>query len=202
MQVDTERPERNREFMIFAANDVVGIDNTTRYHGYYIFMPVDIRDIVSEKGEPFEARIFTENSVLVKFSSFKQAFYNLSDELSDQVGEQMTATLDEARHKYHEERDTRQWIYIVLEFPSDHVLSVKEVNKNDNGDATLPYGMCSLPYTVTLDGSTVQFFENFIVFKVVRSEKVARKRGKHLDDKPQSRALQLLSANLSGMKME
>ena len=53
--------------------------------------------------------------------------------------------MDDAQHEYSENKSLWQWKYLILQFPKDHELSSKALNKNagDNKELQLEFMECA-----------------------------------------------------------
>jgi hypothetical protein len=57
--VNTDRPECNREVLVFPLQDIEGVKVGSHYFGYYIMFPMDIRYVLdNETIEHYKARVF------------------------------------------------------------------------------------------------------------------------------------------------
>ena len=137
---------------IFPISDIPGVKDGTWYEGYYIMFPIDIRSIAeNQEKELYKARVFTTSSLLVELRSMPFKFQSKRDDFHSEFQQQglghIMDGLDNALHKYEAEKTTRDFIYLILEFPSDHELSPKEIFSEAGDDHDLemhlvPHNVC------------------------------------------------------------
>jgi hypothetical protein len=132
--VNTDKPEGNREAFVFPLKDMVGVKKGASYYGYFIMIPMDVRYILDDQTvEHYKARLFGNNKVLLTIPSWDYCPLYNRDEIAHQVDSNVTDAMDDARHAYEENKASRQWKNLLLEFPAGHVLSSKLIH-NDAGD--------------------------------------------------------------------
>ena len=141
--VNTEYPEDNREVYIFKLDNIPGAKPGSLYHGYWIVLPIDMQWVSRDSGEEFfKARVFTDGSVHIRYPAWPYSL--LYDRATMEVLE--TATLipercmvgtDIARNAYLADQPSRKWKNLVLDFPDNHKLSAKDVNKDAGDDDEL-----------------------------------------------------------------
>jgi len=184
--VDIERPENNRELFIFNLKDVEAKDKKSFYCGYTIGLQVDPRFIVDDLScEPFEAVVLSANSILVSmpaypFSFLQEEFYQHLRAMSNDF---LANAFDNARHDYVEETndyegEDRKTKHLLLQFPDNHEFSVEPIidKDRDEDDRVLPFDTLTLEANHDfLKGENQQVW---IVWRVLRTNIRAMKRGK------------------------
>lgn len=123
-------------------SDITGHDGASMHAGFYIGMPIDIRFIQDEEAEeerdvePYEARIWGTDSVLIGFPAAPYAFVHNFDEFPDtEFFPKTVQTLDEARNAFLRKPKHLRKRWVLLKFPprsgSDDIeLSCKEIYIN------------------------------------------------------------------------
>jgi hypothetical protein len=136
--VNIDKPEANREALVFPLKDMVGMKKGASYYGYYIMMPMDVRYIMdNENVEHYKARLFGNNKILLTVPAWDYSHLYNREEIFDQVAMNVTDAMDDARHGFEENKATRQWKNLLLEFPGGHVLSSKLIYEDAGDDEEL-----------------------------------------------------------------
>lgn len=190
------------DIAIFFDSEKPGLDGKRIYDGLHIQKQVDGRWIdFQETFDWFEARIFSEDSILLGFpaGSFDQIFHPNAFDVAESVYKDM----DEARHKYAkalEEHPPRmppkRWV--LLKFPprpgqKGVVLSVREIYRNDDFSDESSLCLRYFPVKTKVPKSKrfhVSWFATWDVVMHDASEEGAnfRKRGKIVSKKKKSKA--------------
>jgi hypothetical protein len=200
--VNINHPERNREVLVFPLRDIEGLDQgTTRYYGYYIMHQIDIRHIADDPTvEFYNARVFTSNSLLLKVPAWPYSMLQNREEISAHVSTTVTDAIDDARHNFSQDKAAREWKYLVLDFPTDHHLSSKEIYDEAGEDEELELEIIPIVYShPVIEGSGTQ---HWAAWKVVRTDLKVHKRGKIEVKSKKSKAAALLGNLLGGSLKE
>jgi hypothetical protein len=149
IEANVERPERNREVLVFPIVDIPGEKNQV-FTGYYIMTPMDIRFVIDEPTISFyNARVFTNrSSVLIQLPGWLYSPLNDREEFKKHVTENVTNAMDDCRHAYYGDKIRREWKYLLLDFPDDHELSSKEINEEAVDEETLKLEVVPIVYKI------------------------------------------------------
>jgi hypothetical protein len=190
--VNIQRPERNREVLVFPTKDIDGLETGTQFTGHYMMHQIDIRHIADDPSvEFYKGRVFTSNSVLLRVPAFPYSILHNRDEIAANVSATTSDALDDARHSFEQDKAGREWKYLVLDFPTNHELSSKVVYKEAGDDEELELEIIPIQYShpnITGLGS-----EHWAAWKVVRTDLKVHKRGKLEVKSKQSKAAALLA---------
>jgi hypothetical protein len=195
--VDVNRPELNREVLIFPVKDLPGIDGKSHYDGFQILHPLDVRWVLDDSEvEMYKARIFSSNSVLLQVPAWSYSVMADRDEFAATVTPNLTNAMDNARHEFFANRVARRFKQILLTFPKGYVLSAKEIFDESGEDQELELEV--LPIKTKTNS------EHWAGFKIARMDVKAHKRGKvePIQKKSKAAALLLAAAGGIGMKMQ
>lgn len=198
-QVDIERPEANREVMIFKAKDIPGVRDTLKYFfGYIILVPIDPRHILDDtQTEWFKARVFAFNQVLLSMPSFEYTILKNRDAINRKLPtEFMCDAIDHGRIDYEQNSAERQMKHILLKFPSDHVLSASEIYEEAGEDETLEPSMVPVKVKHPQLGDE-KISKTFVAFTVARTDISPYKKGKLEVKNRESKAAQLLQQSMA-----
>ena len=178
--VDVVYPERNREITIIKCDDMEG-KNDEFYHGYIGILEFDMRFTDDDMETEFvQITIHSGSKVVVECSAFPKSLQTNTDRdefaLSDFVTPNMLKAMDIRRNKFlkdtnkndgkHPERRSK---FLYLEFPSDHMLSSKELE----GD----HEEHEVPFEVIEDSAN----QSWVVFKLITLHRESNKAGKSID---------------------
>jgi hypothetical protein len=199
--VNINRPELNREVLVYQIKDVPGIDGKSHFDGFQILHPLDVRWVLEDSQvDMYKARIFSSNSVLLQVPSWSYSVLSDRDEFASVGTTNLTNAMDDARHEFYAKKETRMFKQILLTFPKDHVLSAKEIYSDSGEDMELELEIIPVSYTKGSSQSEKNS-EHWAGFKVARVDVKAHKRGKVESKKKQSKAAALLSGGgSSGMQ--
>jgi len=198
-QVDIERPEANREVMIFKAKDIPGVRDTLKYFfGYVILVPIDPRHILDDtQTEWFKARVFAFNQVLLSMPSFEYTVLKNRDAINRKLPtEYMCDAIDHGRIDYEQNSAERQMKHILLKFPSNHVLSASEIYEEAGDDETLEPSMVPVKVKHPHLGDE-KISKTFVAFTVARTDISPYKKGKLEVKNRESKAAQLLQQSMA-----
>jgi hypothetical protein len=194
IEANIERPERNREVLVFPIVDIPGEKNQV-FTGYYIMTPMDIRFVMDEPTISFyNARVFTNKSVLIKLPGWLYSPLNDREEFKQRVTDNVTNAMDDCRHAYYEDKSRREWKYLLLDFPDDHELSSKEIIDEAVDDETLKLEIVPIAYKIfKKKKGPPQCLTHWACWKVARTDVKSKKRGKVEPGKELSEAASLLA---------
>jgi hypothetical protein len=150
--------------------------------------------------EYYKARVYSNSQILVTLPAWSYTPLYNRDEIVPSVPQNVTDAMDDARHSYEEDKESRRWKHILLDFPSDHILSSKEIYDEAGDDEDLLLEMIPVCYTHPTLG-TVKNTVHYAAFKVARADVRAVKRGK-IEHKNKSKGASLLESLLNGGKTE
>jgi hypothetical protein len=138
---------------------------------------IDIRHIADDPTAKFyNARGFNSNSLLLKVPAWLYAMLQNREEISAHVSTTVTDAINDARHDFSQDKAAREWKYLVLDFPTDHYLSSKEIHDEAGEDEELELEIISIIYShPIIVGSGTQ---HWAAWKVVRTNLKVHKRGK------------------------
>jgi hypothetical protein len=193
--VNIDKPEANREALVFPMKDMAGMKKGASYYGYYIMIHMDVRYFMdNENVEHYKARLFGNNKILLTVPAWDYCPLYNRDEVVLQVDSNVTDAMDDARHGFEENKATRQWKNLLLEFPGEHVLSSKLIYEDAGDDDELELEILSYEYSHPgFPGKTN--VQHYAAWKVARSDVRASKRGKVEHKENKSKGASLL-ANL------
>jgi hypothetical protein len=187
--------------LVFPLTDIEGVKRGTYFPGYYIMMPIDIRWFLDDQSiEYYKARVYSNNQVLISLPAWPYTPLYNREEIILSVAQNVTDAMDDARHSYEEKKDSRQWKHILLDFPSDHILSSKEIHDEAGDDEDLLLELLPVVYAHPQLGSAINTV-HYVAWKVARAEVRAVKRGK-IEHKNKSKGASLLESILNGGKVE
>ena len=157
---------------------------------------MDIRYIADDiKTEFYTARVCTRNSILIKMPSWDYSLLHCRDAIAAVTTNNVTNAMDDALHGFDANKSSRQWKYLVLEFPSDHELSSKLINGENAGeDEDLELEILEFGYTHEKIEGAAQ--AHYAAWRVARADARVYKRGK-LETKTKTSA----AANILGSKI-
>ena len=184
--MNIDRPDANREAYVFVVEKLEGTTNKNeKFSGYFIVIPVDIRWVLSDKSvECYKARVFTQNQILITMPSWDYDLLHNRDEfvgLSPAADENLVDAMDDARHTFNDNRETRRFKHIMLDFPSDNVLSSKTINKNAGDDEILKLRLFfskKLLKRGDIDSGDEYSVKHYAGWSVARLDITPRKSGK------------------------
>jgi hypothetical protein len=193
-QVDIERPEANREVLIFKAKDIPGVkDNVKYFLGYIILLPIDPRHILDDRQtEWFRARIFAESQVLLSMPAFEYTVLKNREALNRKVPhEYMADAIDHGRIEYEQDIAQRQMKHILLQFPYGHVLSASEIYERAGDDEELELSMVPVKVRHAQMGNEI-VSKTYAAFTVARTDTAPYKKGRLEARDTESKGAQLL----------
>ena len=200
IQVNIWRPERNQEVLVFEVKDIpgVGVNSDTVYHGYNIFLPMDIRFTLDDvKSNHYTACVIADHQVLVTLPGWPYSFLHCRGDMK--LKKNLVNSMDDACHDYKDNKAARLLKHIVLKFPKGHVLSSKDIYAKATDDEKLCMELVSIPgkhlALPTLDNT-----RHYALWKVARADIRPAKRGKIEEEEPLSEVAALLAAMMGNPK--
>jgi hypothetical protein len=195
IEVNIRRPEKNREVLVFDVKDIPGVTHGTVFSGYYIFLPMDIRFTLDDYSQNhYTARVCADHQVLITLPAWPYSLLYNRDQMSH-LGNNVLDSMDEARHDYNDNTPARMLKHIVLEFPTGHVLSSKEIFERATEDEKLALEIVPVAYVHPLM-PTLNNTIHYACWKVARVDLKASKRGKIEQKQQLSEAAEQLAALL------
>jgi hypothetical protein len=197
-EVNVDRPEANREVMIFRAKDIVGAkDELCYFFGYVIVLPIDIRHIMDDdKVEWFRARVYTHNQVLLSYPAYTYALLNNREEIEAGIHKArmdpvIFDAIDDGRINFEDRRSHCEMNHILLKFPYDHHLSASDIYANAGEDEELEMKIFPVEYKhEKMRGTNIAHFASFTV---ARTDTKPYKKGKMEQKQAKSKGAQLLN---------
>ena len=191
--VNIDRPEANREAFVFPLKQIDGVKLGADYCGCYIMIPMDVRFVLDDQTvEHYKARLFANNQVLLTVPSWDYSPLYNRDEIVNEVDANVTDAMDDARHAHEENKSTRRWKHLLLEFPGGHELSSKLIydlaGEDEELDLEIVPFHCSHPSAPNVFNT-----HHCAAWKVARSDVRASKRGKVEHEENKSKAASLLA---------
>ncbi len=181
--------------------DIKGLGQGAGYYGYYVMYQIDIRHIADDSTVKFyKARAFPSNSLLIKLPAWPYTILHNRDEIEAHVSTPVTDAIDDARHDFSQDKAAREWKYLVLDFPTDHRLSSKEIYDEAGEDEELELEIIPVVYShPKIKGQGTQ---HWAAWKVVRTDLKVHKRGKIEVKSKKSKAAALLGNLIGGSLKE
>jgi hypothetical protein len=202
IMVDVNRPELNREVLVFQIKDIPGVDGKSHYDGFEILHQLDVRWVLDDlQVEMYKARIFSSNSVLLQVPAW--SYYSVlanRDEFDAVVTSNLTNAMDDVRHDFFANREAQRFKQILLTFPKGYVLSAKEINDESGEDQELEILPIKYSKNPGKNDKKETHSEHWAGFKVARIDIKAHKRGKVEVPQKKSKAAALLLGEDSGMQ--
>jgi hypothetical protein len=197
IHVTVDRPEANREVLVFLLKEIDGVKIGTSYYGYYIMIPMDARFFLDDRTiEHYKARVFANHQVLLTIPSWPYCPLHNREEIVDKVDCNVTDAMDDARHSYEENKASRRWNHLLLEFPTGHELSSKVIYDDAGEDEELELEI--VPFRYCHPTNTDQFNSmHYAAWKVARSDVRASKRGRVEKKENKSKGASLLDDLMS-----
>jgi hypothetical protein len=203
INVNIDRPEANREVLVFPLKDIEGVKTvkgekkTMHYFGYYIMFPMDIRFILDdETTEHYKARVFSMNQVLLSVPAWPYSPLMNRDEIANLVDGIVTDGMDDARHAFDDNKESRRWKYILLDFPPSHSLGSKEIYDEAGEDEELKLELIPFVYAHKKIPNAVNTI-HYAGWKVCRTDIRPTKRGKVEQKENKSMGASLLAGIMS-----
>jgi hypothetical protein len=183
----------------FSLKEIGGVKQGTSYYGYYIMILMDVRFILDDQMvDHYKARLFASHQVLLMVPAWHYSpLYNRDEILVDKVDANVTDAMDDARHNYEENKASRKWKHLLLEFPSGHELSSKSIYAEAGDDKELTLELVTFVYSHS-SASTSYNTIHYAAWKVARSDVRASKRGKVEQRENKSKAASLLAGLMKG----
>ena len=182
--VDIDYPERNREITIIKCDEMEGKTDEL-YHGYIGFLEFDDRFTDDDNETEFvQITIHSSSLIIVECPAFPKSLQTNKDRdefaTNDFITPNMLKAMDIRRNKYLKDADKkdgrhpeRRSKFLYLQFPSDHLLSSKELEGDHEEN--------EVPFEVIEDSAN----QSWIVFKIVTLHEEANKAGKTVDSATQ-----------------
>ena len=199
--VNINRPEKNREVMIYQLENMKGANDSYSYfHGFAILMMMDIRVFfLDKKTEWYKAWIYSSNSIMLRVPSFVYTLLYNREQVGNVVDDELSNALDNARIDFQENEPYHKWKHLELVFNDANgnpiELSSKSIYNKAGDEEKLKLEMFPVEYTH--DQITGMKVEHWIMWKVARLDTSAQKKGK-LDNPDESEGWAALQNLLGG----
>jgi hypothetical protein len=191
INVNIDRPEANREVLVFPLKEIEGVKPGSHYYGYYIMYPMDIRYILDDETiEHYKARVFSTNQVLLTVPAWPYSPLYNREEIRGNVQDIVTDAMDNARHWFEENKASRKCKHLLLEFPSGHALGGKEIYEEATDDEELEIELIPVVYSHRKIPNSTNTL-HYAAWKVYRTDIRPTKQGKvdHKENKSKGAAL-------------
>jgi hypothetical protein len=190
--VNVDRPEANREVQIFPLQHIQGVNQGTYYYGYYIMMQIDMRFIIDDDAtDHWKARVYSRNEILLTMPAIDYTITYNRDQFVKAVGVNITDAMDDARHAFEDNKASRMYKHLLLEFPNGHSFSSKEIYDKAGEDEELELSLIPVMAQHKALPDTTQLFA---AWTVARVDLKANKRGKVDRKEHKSKAAALLQS--------
>jgi hypothetical protein len=181
LDANTICPEVNRELFLFQLENMPGVlkAEDERYHGYSFHMRVDVRWAeLDYTVEFYSARVWKDDAILFRIPSLPFTMVHNSDQMCKDLPTYVKNAIENALHNYNNDKENRQWKYILLQFPAGHTLSSKLVFADAGEDKDLDYQLYKVDTTPANYMGQEKCIEHWVYFTVARSDVAPNKRGK------------------------
>jgi hypothetical protein len=201
IEVNIDSPEGNREVMVFPISDIPGVGKQAKwiYQGYFISFQFDIRFIRDDpKTRHVSCRIYSANELLLRLPSWPYSFVSNHDRdyLLTKLHPAIGNGIDECRNAYAASISARQWKYLILRFPEDHVLNVHHIFEDAGPEQWCELDIIPIKYETVRRGMTNMI--HMVGFKIAREDVEGRKRGSVENQSEESDAAKLIASMNGG----
>ena len=184
VDVDVERPENNREFIIHdVGQQIPGVDEYagSLLHGYWIVLPMDPRWAMDDPRTVFYSASLNKSGgseVHVKVPSFDYDLRHNRDAfvVSQDTEDFDVQAIDDMIYTYTKSsvqlQESRKWRYYTLSFPSDHKLSSSAIYKKAGKEERLK------DIYISVDMTHAMGKRFFVAWHVARTDLKGRAAGK------------------------
>ena len=120
IEANVNCPEANREVTLYQVINIVGVVKTEeRYHGYSIHLPIDMRwTLDDDTVDHYSARVWKDDSILIRIPAMEYTVLHNREEFNASVTkENVVDAVDHSRHEFVNNKDNREWQYLLLQFP-------------------------------------------------------------------------------------
>jgi hypothetical protein len=186
--VNLDCAEKNGEVMVMNLRGIEGVDDggKTTYDGFLAFIEMHAEYMADDRKTTFyKCYVLSPHVLVMTVPSWSYPLLYHGDEISRGRGVGalpiVKEAFEDARLKYGENRQSRRWRDIALEFPPHVKLSAKLVNKDAGEDGVLKMKIMSVEYDNS-NMSTGQRVRHYATFTVARTDADTRKRGKYEDE--------------------
>ncbi|CAB9510059.1 unknown protein [Seminavis robusta] len=206
IKVNTERPEANREVMVYELDRIQGVGDKQNqlFSGFWIVMPIDFRYILDDdETTHWKVSVIAKNKLLLSIQAWNYSALHDRDEFKKCVTKNDLEAMDGAMHDLIDEKtcevyEDRKWKHLILEFEQDVHLSTKEIYDND----VVELEPLLLPITVKHPKNPkLKYTSMFASWKVARIDVKARKMGKVGKKEKKSNAARQLEALMNGISI-
>ena len=186
IEVDTTKPEANREFIIYDLGQTVeGVGDEAGYHfyGYAICYKVDIRFVLDNPAEKlFKARISEFGQIQVSVPAWDYNHLNERDAFESEANVKnfFIDAMDNSHDQFKKDRSNREFSHYHLNFSDqeDIKLSAKTIYPEATEDEWLPMEVIKADWVYESEDSEIEGTDYYAVWTVVRTDVKARKKGK------------------------
>lgn len=181
LQANLRIPEATAPFYLYPITEIQAVKkNEDHYDGFCIQVKADIRWIKEDaEVESYTMRVWREDGVLCKVPAFEHSLlYNKAEiDGSSRLSNSVINSMDDARHYFEQDKESRMFKYYLIEMPPGITLSSKVVFDDAGDDEELDFAI--VPIEVK-DGKKFDFTikEFWLHFTVARTDTKVAKRGK------------------------
>jgi hypothetical protein len=201
IEANVNCPEANREVTLYQVINIVGVVKTEeRYHGYSIHLPIDMRwTLDDDTVDHYSARVWKDDSILIRIPAMEYTVLHNREEFNASVTkENVVDAVDHSRHEFVNNKDNREWQYLLLQFPAGHVLSSKVIFEDAGDSEELDYDLVdvAIKHKDLAAGQT----KHWVHFQVARTDLRVSKRGKVEHKEKKSKMAAKMEQKRQGMK--
>ena len=114
------------------------------------------------------------------------------DEILTKIAPNVTNAMDDAHHLFEENKESRRWKHLLLEFPVGHEMSAKDIFDDAGDDEEFELELVPFVYTHSGVRKAINTI-HYAAWKVARKDLRASKRGKVEHRENKSKAASLLA---------
>lgn len=190
--VNLDRPEMNREALIYPIQDIEGVNGVDHYHGYFFLFPFDIRALLDDRTHTwFKGREFSDTQVLMTIPAYPYSPLKDREQFDEHLSSNITDAMDHSRHLFEENKTTWRELHLLFTFPPDHKLSSHEIYDKAGEDEKLE--MTLIPTETTHESFDFSNKASWVGFTVARVDVTANKKGR-VDGPEESELASLLDS--------
>ena len=185
VDVNLDRPDLNREALIYPIENIEGVNGVDHYHGNFFLFPFDIRELKDDRlYKHFFGRVFSDTQILIKIPSHPYSPLKDREAFDEHVPSNITDAMDHARHQFKNNKQTWRAKYLLYNFPQGHKLSSSEIYEKSGDDEKLE--MILIPITEEHAKLNHSNRNHWVGFTVARIDIDSNKKGRVLEDEAES----------------
>ena len=198
IHVDTTRPEKNREVMIYDLNRLTGkLGENWYYRGYCVIHEIDLRHILDNptatlfqaklRRDPRNPDVLIRNQVVLTMPAWPYTLTDNTDRdaINGVLGELIGADIDHQRIKFIENISSRQTKDLLLEFPESVKLSATLLHDHAGKDEIFPFKLIPvkslhpkhIDKKITSGDKRVPFHKYYVAYTFARDDEEPRRKG-------------------------